>query len=172
MFFKKCLILNRSFKWSVIKTVLWLAKRFCSASVGSQTGRDNMFALAISVPLAVFPFLDWDLDFLLRCLHRKTQTTQEHHVGVTVFGRSCSGIEGAPQLPVQPFSFGQTSPLPLLRADVLQQAVPVRCTRCRAAARDCERAHAQQAAVPRASSRGCMCSHSRAGGLSPSSLYT
>lgn len=51
--------------------------------MGSQTGRDNMLALANSVHLAVFPFLDWKLDFLLHCLYRKAQTVQEDHVGAT-----------------------------------------------------------------------------------------
>ena len=108
VFFKKCLILNRSFKWSIIKRLLQLMKRFCSTSVGSQTGGDNMLALANSVHLAVFPFLDWELDFLLHCLYRKIQTTQEGHVRATVFGRrSCIWIEDTSQLHVQPFSFSQ-----------------------------------------------------------------
>lgn len=108
MFFKKCLILNRSFKWSVKKTLLQLMKRFCSTSVGSQTSRDNMLALANSVHLAVFPFLDWELDFLLHCLYRKTQTTQDHAVATVFRRRSCTWIEDISQLHVQPFSFSQS----------------------------------------------------------------
>lgn len=108
VFFKKCLILNRSFKWSVIKTLLQLMKRFYSTSVGSQTGGNNMLALANSIHLAVFPFLDWESDFLLHCLYTKTQTTQEDHVRATVFRRrSCVWIEDISQLHVEPFSFSQ-----------------------------------------------------------------
>jgi len=87
VFFEKCLILNRSFKWMIIKTLLQLMKRFHSTSVGG----DNTLALASSVHLAVFPFLDWELDLLLCCFYTKTQTTSEDHVGATVFRRR-SGV--------------------------------------------------------------------------------
>lgn len=82
-------------------------KRFFFNSVGSQTGRDNMLALVNSVHLAVFPFLDWKLDFLLHCLYRKTQTIQDY-VGDAVFRRkSCIWIKDTSQLHVQAPSSSQ-----------------------------------------------------------------
>lgn len=102
--FKKCLILNKSFKWSVIKTTA-ANEKILFNSVGSQTGRDNMLALPNSAHLVVFPFLDWKLDFLLHCLYRITQTIQEDHVGATVFRRnSCIWIKDTTQLHVWAFS--------------------------------------------------------------------
>lgn len=67
-----------------------------------------MLALVNSVHLAVFPFLDWKLDFLLHCLYRKTQTIQEDYVGAAVFRRkSCIWIKDTSQLHVQAPSSSQ-----------------------------------------------------------------
>lgn len=110
MSFKKCLILNRSFKWSVIKTAA-ADEKILFNSVDSQTGRDNILALANSAHLAVFPFLDWKSDFLLYCLYRKTQTIQGDHVGAIVFRRkSCTWIKDASQLHAQALSSSQNKP--------------------------------------------------------------
>lgn len=40
---------------------------------GPSTDGDNMLTLANNIHLTVFPFLQWELDFLLYCLYRKTQ---------------------------------------------------------------------------------------------------